>query len=605
MSSRNATNGGILSQTPLNSCISKKMMSVKIFSFSLVGMILIPTILLSQSPNSGFSNPLPDNNGVSSVFGEPRTDHFHSGIDFRTNGDTGMVVVAPYDGWLSRIKVSTLGYGNVVYIDHPNGYTTVYGHLERFSAKLEDYVDGLQYEQQKWDIEDFPEPGLLCIQKGDTIGFSGNTGGSTGPHLHYEVRISKNQHPIDPLSQGFYDLKDETAPQIKRLVLYEVVGYGDTVLFRRIRGIKTNREGGVGYSANLDKEKLLPKRIAFGIIADDKIDNQKGTFDVTYGSLKQNGKMDFAFKLTEFSYAETRYANAFTDYEAKSLKYGEIIKLFRESNDPLSIYSVNVNGGIFELDTTKTESFEISVADHNRNVSSLRFNLSPKHLYNPAPLVINNPKTQIIVEPLKSATLTMGGVTATIPANALYGPAIVELGDTSCQCNQSLCKAFFVGSPTIALQRPIKIEVNLKMLGIKTTDRIYVARFTRSRRIAYAGGIVSEDSTITMETRNFGVFTIARDTTPPLLQATNFSDGDNVDGEQYLMFKIDDEDTGIASYSAFVDGKWVAVAYEPKEKQLRLKLSAKHIQPGITHIIMIQCTDLLGNKTEKNYGFHW
>ncbi len=605
MSSRNATYAGFLSQSPLNSCISKKSMSIKIFSFSLAGILFLPTLLLSQNQNTGFSSPIPDNNGVSSVFGEPRTDHFHSGIDFRTNSDTGMAVIAPYDGWVSRIKVGHVGYGNAIYIDHPNGYSTVYGHLERFSPMLESYVDKLQYEQQKSDIEDFPEAGLLCIQKGDTIGFSGNTGGSTGPHLHYEVRITKNQNPIDPLSQGFYDLKDETAPQIRRLVLYEVVGYGDTILFRRITGIKTEKERGTNFTVNMEKERVLPRRIAFGIIADDKIGDQKGTFAVTLGSLKQDGKVAFAFKLTEFSYAETRYSNAFTDYEAKVLNFGNIIKLFAERNDPLTVYSINQNGGIFELDTAKTHSFEISVADHNRNISTLRFSLSPKQLYEPKPLVIQNPKTQIIAEPMSSSTLQVNGITVTIPAKALYGPAIVEVGESDNSCDQALCKAFSIGSSSIALQKPVKVQINLSFLGVKTTDRIYLARFTRSRHISYISSNIGIDSTLTAETKNFGVFTIARDTTPPLLQPSNFSDGDDVGGEHYLKFKMQDDGSGIASYSAFVDDNWIAVAYEPKENQLRLKLSAKHIQPGIIHTIVVQCNDFTGNKTVEKYSFRW
>jgi len=580
-------------------------MDAKLFFTTLISGLFLPIMLLSQNQYSGFSSPLPGNTGVSSVFGEPRADHFHSGIDFRTNSDTGMVVVAPYDGWVSRIKIGNTGYGNTVYIDHPNGYTTVYGHLERFSQKLEQYVDDLQYQQQKWDIEDFPNPNQICIQKGDTIGYSGNTGGSTGPHMHYEVRITKSQNPIDPLSQGFFDLKDETAPQFKRLIIYEVIGYGDTMQFRRIKGFKVEKQGENRYTINLEKEINLPKRIAFGILADDRIDGQKGTFDITFGTLKQNGSAVFSFNLTEFSYTETRYANTFIDYEAKVLNYGEIIKLFNERNNPLSVYSVKVNNGVFMLDTQKASIFEIIIADHNRNVSSLKFSLSPTKLYDSKPITIQKSKSQILVNPMKWSHLEFGGIKVSIQPKALYSPAIVDIGDSEYQSNQSLCKAFFIGSTAIALQKSVTVEVNLKKMGVHTTDRIYLARFYNARKLTYVGGDIKNDSLLTAETRIFGVFTIAQDTIAPVLTPMNFSNGDNMADEQYLKFKAYDAESGIASLNATIDGSWQSLYYEPKEKLIKIRLTPKHLQPGITHAIAIQCIDLLGNKTENRYSFNW
>lgn len=557
----------------------------------------------AQNKEEGFGNPLPQSSSISSVFGEPRTNHFHSGIDFRTNSDTGMVVVAPYDGWITRIKVGFKGYGNALYLDHRNGYSTVFGHLERFAPAIEKYIEKVQYANQKNNIEEFPEKELLCIQKGDTIGYSGNTGGSTGPHLHYEVRETKSQNPIDPIERGFYALPDNIAPEITRLVIYEVTEVEGIPLFRRLKGIKVHKGKGY-YSVDTQGLRALPKKIAFGLIAEDKINDQKGTFAIASATIKIDGNVLFGYKIDEFSYTETRYANTFIDYEAKKMKYGEIVKLFAKSSCPISVYKKNINCGIVTVDTIKRQKFEIKVRDHNGNVAKLQFQLNPRGTVSASPPSIIDSTQQIFALPTKQSNLSYKGVQLTVPEKALYAPALLTIKDTDLIGYQAISRSFAIGSNTIPLHKSVKIDVNLRELGVNVTDRVYLGRIQGKKEISFVGGVVY-DSTIMAETRDFGIFALARDTTPPLVKPKNFQDGEDVSEQQYLFFEISDIGSGVASYQVYLDGEWAAIYYEPKERTLRYKLSSLHLQPGLSHNIRIECADQTGNITEITNNFRW
>ncbi len=560
--------------------------------------------LQAQNKNEGFGNPLPQSSSISAVFGEPRNNHFHSGIDFRTNRDTGMVVIAPYDGWITRIKVGYTGYGNALYLDHRNGYSTVYGHLERFAPVVEKFIEDCRYISQKNDLEEFPDNERLCVKKGDTIAYSGNTGGSTGPHLHYEIRRTKTQNPIDPIASGLYSLPDNIAPEISKLIIYDVVEIDGSYFYRRFSALKVHKEKAGVYSVNTDGINALPKNIAFGIMAEDRINDQRGTFAIAATTLRINGIEHFAYIINEFSYTETRFANAFIDYAAKKEKFGGIVKLFSESNCPLSIYEKNVNNGTVAVDTNKKTLFEINTMDHNGNETFLRFSLASKRTTASLLPSISNPDRMTIALPTAQSQLHHRGVKVTIPAKALYGPSVVEIRDSDLIGLQAISRSFSIGPNTIPLQKAIKIEVNLGAMGVNTMDRIYLARLQGAKGIAFIGNAIN-DSTIVADTREFGTFAVARDTTPPLIKTKNFVDGEVVSDQKYLFFEIDDLGSGIAGFQAYIDNEWAAIDYEPKEKTLRYKLRSNRVQPGISHIIRVVCNDNTGNVSEVITNFIW
>ena len=168
-------------------------------------LIIIPflffiSVSMAQNsyPQDYFQSPLEIPLILSGTFAELRSNHFHSGLDIKTQQQSGLKVMAAASGFVSRIKVSHFGYGKALYITHPNGYTTVYAHLQNFNPEIDAYIKHRQYKNESYEIELFPKAGELLVNNGDIVAYSGNTGGSGGPHLHFEIR-NKQEHPMNPM----------------------------------------------------------------------------------------------------------------------------------------------------------------------------------------------------------------------------------------------------------------------------------------------------------------------------------------------------------------------------------------------------------------------
>lgn len=189
-------------------------------SFSALLLLFAPILHAQEKyPKEVFQSPLEIPLVLAGTFGELRSNHFHSGIDIKTQQREGLPVLAVADGTVTRIVVSHWGYGKALYVAHPNGYTSVYGHLKKFGPEIEEYVKKVQYAKQSYEVEIFPDYGELKVSQGTTVAFSGNTGGSSGPHLHFEIRSSVNEKPTNPLLYG-YDVRDATDPTLLGLYAY-------------------------------------------------------------------------------------------------------------------------------------------------------------------------------------------------------------------------------------------------------------------------------------------------------------------------------------------------------------------------------------------------
>ena len=282
-----------------------------VFILSIFSCLL--TAQENHYPQNYFRSPMDIPIYLAGNFGELRTNHFHAGIDIKTQGVEGKKIYAAADGYVSRIKVQHGGYGKVVYIDHPNGYTTAYAHLKAFSTKIDSFAKKEQYKNQSFTFNWYPEPNQIPIKKGEVIALSGNTGRSGGPHLHYEIRETKSEHPLNVLLFGM-QIKDNIKPIIRGIRIYPldnqstVNGQPKALYFKA-----TNTPSG----NTLNVVPVVSKKIGFGIETLDKINGSGNRCGIYRIQLKIDGKIVFEQKMDKVPFNESRYLNAHTDYHYK------------------------------------------------------------------------------------------------------------------------------------------------------------------------------------------------------------------------------------------------------------------------------------------------
>ncbi|MDZ7739023.1 MAG: M23 family metallopeptidase [Bacteroidales bacterium] len=342
----------------------------------MIHKLIITLFLLSlyegpDKPNV-LSSPLDMPLILSANFGELRPGHFHSGVDFKTGGVTGKKVYSASDGYIYRIVVSPTGFGKALYIRHSNGLSTVYGHLSRFTSDIEDYVKKAQYQRQSFSVNIFPGSDMFSISDGEIIGYSGNSGSSMGPHLHFEVRKTKGEKPVNPIQ--YYDIEDDIRPVISSVAVYpasptsKVNGKNEKLILKAEKG----REH---YTAGQGSSVRVSGPVGFGINTHDYVNNSWNRCGVRIINLKVDDRLVYSHTIDEFSFAETRYINSHIDYEEKMRSSSNIQKTFREPNNMISTYNHLINNGIIETIDGKTHKVEISVSDFNNNYSSISFDI--------------------------------------------------------------------------------------------------------------------------------------------------------------------------------------------------------------------------------------
>ena len=263
-------------------------------------------------PKADFKSPLSIPMQLSGNFGELRNNHFHSGLDYKTNQKEGLPVLAAASGYVSRIKISTFGYGKALYITHPNGYTTVYGHLQKANGAIDAYLKKAHYDQKSYEIELFPLPKELQVKQGDTIAWSGNTGGSEGPHLHFEIRDSQTENIINPLFFGFDALlKDTKKPFVANVLAYPItpkstVNRSNVPI---VLHVSLQKDG-----TFISEQVRVNGSVGFGITANDYDNVSYNTNGIYKVQCYRNGTPNFGYQFDDFAFAETRYVNALLDY---------------------------------------------------------------------------------------------------------------------------------------------------------------------------------------------------------------------------------------------------------------------------------------------------
>ncbi len=531
-------------------------------------------------PADYFESPLEIPLVLAGTFGELRSNHFHSGLDIKTQRKQGLKVLAAADGSVSRIKIAHYGYGKALYLTHPNGYVTVYAHLQKFGPAIEAYIKKQQYKKESFEIELFPNSDLLKVAQGEVIGYSGNTGSSGGPHLHYEIR-DKNSRPMNPLLFGI-DILDSKRPTVSRVIAYPLdensaINQSSNPLELRL----TQQADGSFLAESIQAQG----RIGIGISTIDQQDlavNKNGIYSI---QTTLNGNTNFEVQMDKFSFAETRYLNRMIDYAYFQRKKSRVQKLFIEENNPLSIYkNVQDNGELFIEDGLSYE-YNIEVNDYKNNTTRISIPILGKT--DSIKMLKENVSTDHYVYANQNFTYEEGKFHVYIPKGALYEDAFLDLNVSG--------DALTLHNKEIPLHKNAVISYDISEYLPEDREKLYLGILNYKDEVYYSGARIKDDK-LSCSTRNLGTYSIGLDKAPPKINPQNFNDGKWMSKYRYLKFKIEDDKSGIKGYRATVNGKFILMEYDYKTKSLVHDFNDNTVTDTENNLKII-VTDNVGNSS--------
>lgn len=533
-----------------------------------------------EYPKGDFRNPLGITNYLAGNFAELRNNHFHSGIDIKTNQKEGYNLYAVGDGYISRINVSPRGYGNAIYIDHPNGYTSVYGHMQKFSPEIEEFVRAYQYANETFSVEIYPKKNELKVKSGDIIGLSGNSGGSAGPHLHFEIRDTKTEEPINPFLFGF-DVPDTSAPLINGLYIYPINGDVNGKSSRQVVASGTN----VSASG----------KVGLGIKTYDKhngADNLNGIFQI---NVFVNESPYYTYTAERLNFSTTRAINCLVDYEDKSKNNSWVYQLYRKAGDPLhQMYSNVQNNGIIELEEGKTYDIRIEVKDYAGNKKEGKFKINGKT----PPTEKTKNSEAIVFNWDKENHFKKDGIEILMPKGIIYE-------DLEFKYKKAENGKHWVHDWNIPVHTYYTIAIEPEGVPTAQLDKAILIREYQSKGAWKKEFITAEykNGKVVGEARDFGVFSVGIDNTKPTITPVNIKENSTFTGTKAtIRFSISDSQTGIKGFSTYIDGKWVLTNYDQKSKSLTLDLNREGITNG-KHQLELKVWDEKNNTATYTANF--
>jgi len=533
-------------------------------------------------PKDYFSNPLEIELILNGNFGESRPSHFHSGIDIKTQFKEGLNVFSSAEGYVSRISIKHGGFGKALYINHPNGYTTVYAHLKKFNKKIEDYIKKIQYNKKSYQIEHYLKKDVIRILKNENIGSSGNTGSSFGPHLHYETRLTKNQKAINPQLFGI-DIKDSRRPIINSVFLYKLDSLNK--ISEPIK-LKINKINDSIYQS----EKVTANgTIGFGVNGFDRQDlanNKNGIYK--YSTVYDN-KKNIEFNFNSFFFEESIKIKTLIDYKYYIQNKSRIVKLFKDHGNNLSIYSNNKSGYInVENDISL---YQITLTDLKGNKSTIKI-----------PII----KGEIIKSPLKkvNSTVLNTSLNNKLDYNFEFENAEIKIAKNTFLKNVKLnidtsIDSIKIINPEIAVFKNIKIS----FLNKEKRKGNYLALKDNNGNESFATAKLNSKNYFYHKTKSLGTYFIKNDSLLPVIELRNFKNNDWITNKNSIKIKILDKETGIKNYNVKINGKWMLFEYEYKRNELFYKFDSYFINKK-KNLIEVSVEDMAGNKSQKNFIFY-
>lgn len=526
---------------------------------------------------------------LSGNFGELRSNHFHSGIDFKTQGVEGKPIHSVQDGYVSRISVSPWGYGNGLYITHPDGTTTVYGHLQKFSQKITAYLKEKQYEQESFNINLSLAPDELPVKEGELVALSGNTGSSGGPHLHFEVRDTETEEPMDPIEYYKDLIKDTQAPKIQGIMVYSMPGKGVVNGSRRKLELKP-------VTAKNGKQTLTGKIEAWGEIGlavkgYDYMDNTSNIYGIKDITLTADSQVIFHSNLDRFAFDETRYLNSFTDFEEWKEHRSFYIKSFVDPGNRLRFIE-SLNRGILTIDEPRTYHLTYKLADAFGNTTQLSIRIEGKE--QPIPEI--DTENAELFHWWSDNRFGAKGIRLTIPKGNLYDDLYFRYSVK--EDSAALGATHILHNKPVAFHKSAKLSLRLQTDTLDNKQQYGIVRLQNGRR-SWTGGVY-RNGWVDADIKEMGSYTLGQDLVPPTITPLNPATWVS---QQAITLRLSDNLSGVQTYRGEIDGQYVLFEMNSKSV-ITYHFDKERLARG-KHTLKLVVTDACGNQSTYTYPFTW
>ena len=559
------------------------MRRIYILSFLIMILFLHPS--RAQEIDTTFRVPFDFELLLSGNFGELRSNHFHAGLDFKTQGAVGRKIMCVADGYISRASVSTGGYGLAIYVQHDNGYMTVYGHLDRFPEAIAKRVRDYQYENETYSADISFKPGEFPIKRGEVLAYAGNSGYSFGPHLHFEVRNSTGDEWYDPMR--FYKgyLKDSCAPKANAFIIYPMRGSGVA------DGKYLSKAIQVKYEAVADTVDAWGW-IGLGVRAFDYMDGTNNKYGVYGIELRVDGKLCFSSKMDRFSSEENRLINAWTDYRAYVDEGKWCQRMYLQDNNPLRALEANENNGLIYVGEERLYKVECRLSDYHGNSSDYSFYLRGRKQDFP---VVNSEGVRL--HWYVGNSVEFEGLRLDIPGGELFESIMMDVD--MIENKYGISGRYLLGESPVPLWHGAVLSLEINEDAVADKSKLYIESFTKKG----CSPIICDykDGHVFAEVKALTGFEVAVDTVAPELKTLNEKSWSK---KGKVLFSVKEKETFVKSFRGTLNGKFVLFSYNVKNGRIELDLKKENIRRG-EHLLRLEVADACGNRSvyEKKFKY--
>ena len=557
---------------------------MRFFNKYFLSLYLISVLQSLNSQEYDLNSPIDLPINLSGTFGEFRSSHFHYGLDITTNKKPGYKIYSIDSGSIIRIRVSTSGYGKAIYIDHSNGLTSVYAHLKEFSPKIQEYIKRQQYLNKSYSIQKFFNVGDFVINKGELIGYSGNTGGSSGPHLHFEIRDTKSQNPINPLSFK-YKYIDDKRPIIKSLYVFDENDRFANNIPKRYSIKKIND------SLYESKKVIYNDKAGIGIEVYDRQSsknyNRNGIYEIR---MYLDSILNFSYKMDNINISESIFRKVFYDYSLLKTKKLRVQKVYYPPNSKLTFLDHNTNTGIFQSNNKGEKNILIEVIDWNNNKSYLSFKIEGV-----ASNGIEKSVNGIEIVPSQKYLIKKNNSEIGFKKNSFFNKVALNI--------ESRNDTLTVHKDVYPLRKSYDIKIFKKVKDSTIRRQSYIGVINNNGTLSYLK-TNKTDEFFSTSSSILGSYTLSRDSINPEIKPLNFNLNKDISKQKTIRLRVYDKTSGIKSYNVLINDKWALFEYEPKSNLIFHQIEDGIIINGENNI-NIKATDGVGNETEINTKVYW